>query len=167
MRLRPLRASDEQVVRAAHEEIARIDGFDFALGLTPAMSWPEYLAALDDYRHGVNLPVGIVPATFLVATIGDEIVGRAAIRHTLNDHLRQRGGHIGYAVLLAYRRRGYGTQILRESVQIARRIGIGDILISCEETNIGSRRIIESGGGRFDSAATWHDGNRIRHYWIK
>ncbi|MET8873182.1 hypothetical protein [Nocardia sp. NPDC004604] len=45
------------------------------------------------------MPDSIVPATFLIATVNDEIIGRADIRHTLNDYLARRGGHIGYAVL--------------------------------------------------------------------
>nr|WP_297621655.1 GNAT family N-acetyltransferase [Nocardia sp.] len=166
MCLRPARASDEQILRTTHRAMARDDGFDFALGLTAAMSWPEYLAALENYRHGINLPAGIVPATFLLATVADVIVGRASIRHTLNDYLRQRGGHIGYAVLPEHRRRGYGTQILRRSIPIAQQLGIGDILISCDETNTGSRRIIESCAGQLESRLTWSDGTRILRYWI-
>ncbi|MFB7720024.1 GNAT family N-acetyltransferase [Nocardia sp. NPDC056100] len=166
VRLRPPRASDERIVRAAHREMARDDGFDFALGLAPAMSWPEYLATLENLRRGINLPAGIVPETFLLATAGDEVIGRVSIRHTLNDYLRRRGGHIGYAVLRQYRRCGYGTQILRRSIPIAREVGIGDILVTCDDTNTGSQRIIESCGGRLESTPTWSDGTLIRRYWI-
>ncbi|MGW4720215.1 GNAT family N-acetyltransferase [Nocardia sp. NPDC004260] len=123
VRLRPLRASDEQVIRAAHEAMADSDGFPFALGLTPAMPWRQYLSALEDCRHGINLPDGIVAATYLVATVDDQVVGRTSIRHTLNDGLRQRGGHIGYGVLTPFRHRGYGTAILRYSLTVARAIG--------------------------------------------
>ncbi|MET9491128.1 GNAT family N-acetyltransferase [Nocardia sp. NPDC006630] len=87
-------------------------------------------------------------------------------RHTLNDYLRQRGGHIGYAVLAEHRRRGYGTQILCRSIPVAQQLGIGNILISCDETNTGSRRIIESCAGQLESTLTWSDGTRILRYWI-
>ncbi|MGW4326005.1 GNAT family N-acetyltransferase [Nocardia sp. NPDC004573] len=166
VRLRPLRVSDEQVVRAAHEAMADDDGFPFALGLTPAMTWPQYLSMLEDYRQGINLPDGIVAATNLVAAVDNQIVGRTSIRHTLNDALRRRGGHIGYAVLAQYRRRGYGTAILRHSLTIARAIGIERILITCHDTNLASRRIIESCGGVFESVEPCTDGILNRRYWI-
>ncbi|MFE9328167.1 GNAT family N-acetyltransferase [Nocardia sp. NPDC052278] len=139
--LRSPRMGDEQVVRAAHQVMAVEDGFDFALGLEPGMDWKQYLERLEDYRRGRNLPEGIVPATFLIATLDDEIVGRADIRHTLNDYLARRGGHIGYAVLAEHRRRGYGRAILRQSLDLAHRMGIDRVFITCDDGNDGSRRI--------------------------
>ncbi|WP_280366630.1 GNAT family N-acetyltransferase [Nocardia wallacei] len=82
-----------------------------------------------------------MPETFFVAAIRDDIVGRATIRHALNDDLRWRGGHIGYGVLAQHRRCGYGTEILRQSITIARTLGTGRILVTCDDTNAGSGRI--------------------------
>ncbi|WP_429428583.1 GNAT family N-acetyltransferase [Nocardia sp. GAS34] len=166
LRLRSLQTSDEAVIRAAHQSISRDEGFDFARELTPAMSWAQYLALHDDYRRGVNLPDGIVPETFLVATVDDVIVGRSSIRHALNDNLLRRGGHIGYGVVRQYRRRGYGTEILRQSLRIAREIGIRDILVTCGKDNEGSRRIIESCGGVLESVEPSPNGTLHRRYWI-
>jgi predicted acetyltransferase len=66
------------------------------------------------------MPADRVPATFLVADVDGAIVGRVSIRHELNDHLTHFGGHIGYGVRPAHRRRGYATEILRQSLVIAR-----------------------------------------------
>lgn len=163
--LRVPRLGDEQAVRDAHQAMATKDGFDFALGLDPGMGWREYLGLLEDYRRGRNLPDGIVPATFLLATVDDEVVGRADVRHALNDHLARRGGHLGYAVLAEYRRRGYGRAILRQSLDLAHQLGISRVLITCDEGNDGSRRIIESCGGAFESIEP-NDGTMVRRYWI-
>lgn len=164
--LRSPRMGDEQVIRAAHRAMAAEDGFDFALGLEPAMDWKRYLDMLEDYRQGRNLPDGIIPATFLIATVNDEIVGRADIRHTLNDHLARRGGHIGYAVLAEHRRRGHGRVILRQSLDLTHQMGIERVLITCDDDNEGSRQIIESCGGTLESVEPWSDGTLIRRYWI-
>jgi predicted acetyltransferase len=165
LRLRPLRPDDELSFRAGHELMAA-DGFTFGLGLEPGMPWAAYLKLLADHHAGVNLPPGSVPATFLIADVAGEIVGRASIRHQLNDFLSREGGHIGYGVLPAQRRRGYGTEILRQSLIIARAMGIGRVLVTCDDGNLGSIAIIEACGGRLESADRAADGHLVRRYWI-
>jgi predicted acetyltransferase len=56
----------------------------------------------------------------LVADVAGEIVGRTSIRHQLNDFLEREGRHIGYGVLPGHRRRGYATEIPRQSLVITR-----------------------------------------------
>jgi predicted acetyltransferase len=163
--LRVPQAADEHVVRAAHVELAE-HGFNFALGLEPDMTWSQYLSSLENRRSGRDLPIGIVPQTYLVATVDDEIIGRASVRHILNPALMRRGGHIGYVVLRRFRGRGYGTAILRNSIPIARDLGADRILVTCDDTNAASARIIESCGGTLDSIEPWTDGTLVRRYWI-
>ncbi len=128
--LRPLTVADEHQALQAHEELAR-DGFDFLLDLRDGDSWDEYLQRLECYRRGLDLPDGYVPATFLVADVGGEVVGRVSIRHELNAWLAEVGGHIGYGVRPAFRRRGYATEILRQSLAVdprgRRRPSAGDL----------------------------------------
>lgn len=167
LRLRPLRPADETAVRAAQETMARED-FTFALGLEPGMEWSAYLTMLGDHRRGLNLPDELVPATFLVADVAGTIVGRSSIRHELNDFLEREGGHIGYCVLPAHRRRGYATEILRQSLVIARAAGVDQALLCCDEDNTGSATVIESCGGKLASVETSSapDGHLIRRYLI-
>ncbi len=166
LRLRPLRPDDEAAFRAAHEQMAA-EEFPFGLLLEPGRTWEEYLRILADHRAGVNLPDGWVPSTFLVADLDGQVVGRVSIRHRLNDFLRDEGGHIGYGVLPAYRRRGHATEILRQALVIARSVGIDRVLVTCDDDNIGSIRAIESGGGKLDSVRPAGPGSAaIRRYWI-
>jgi predicted acetyltransferase len=166
LRLRPLRLDDEAAFLAGHRLMAE-DDFTFGLFLEPGMAWADYLKLLQDYRMGVNLPQRLVPSTFLVADVAGEIVGRTSIRHRLNDFLLAEGGHIGFGVLRSHRRRGYATEILRQSLVIARATGIGRVLVTCDDDNIGSMKVIEAGGGRLDDvSAITPDGPAIRRYWI-
>jgi RimJ/RimL family protein N-acetyltransferase len=79
LRLRPLRVGDEPQAREAHRELAA-DEFTFLLDWDPVAPWTSNLEKLDSYRRGVDLPGDRVPATFLVADLGGEIVGRVSIQ---------------------------------------------------------------------------------------
>ncbi len=157
--LRRLGPSDEHAFLAAHEVFAA-EGFTFGLGYEPGMAWADYLAVLADVEAGVNLD-GFVPASFLVAEVAGVIVGRTSVRHRLNAALAVYGGHIGYGVLPAHRGRGYATEILRQSLGVARDHGVGSVLLTCDVDNLASQRVIERCGGRLDTT----DG-RNRRYWI-
>lgn len=162
LRLRPPRPGDERAVRAAQEELAA-DSFDFAF-LTADTGWPDQLARYERERRGTDLPPGRVPATYLVATVGGTIVGRTSIRHALNDHLLAEGGHIGYGVRPAFRRRGHATEILRQSLVVARALGIDAALLTCDDGNTASAATIERCGGVRDPHRPGEP--PIRRYWI-
>jgi predicted acetyltransferase len=166
LRLRPPRLDDETAFRAAHRTMAA-EGFTFGLDFQPGMPWRTYLSTLEDQRAGVNLPTGRVPGTFLVAEVAGEIVGRTSIRHALNDFLKREGGHIGYGVLPQHRRRGFATEMLRQSLVIARANGVDRVLVTCDDDNIGSIAVIEAAGGRLDSVIRpARQAPLIRRYWI-
>jgi predicted acetyltransferase len=164
LRLRPLRPADEAAVIAGQRAMAD-EGFTFALDYQPGMPWQQYLRMLAEQRCGDGLAEGRVPASFLAASVDGQLVGRSSIRHELTDHLRLEGGHIGYGVLPGYRRLGYATEILRQSVIIVRSVGADRVLVTCDDSNIGSAAVIERCGGHLDSVGPV--GRRVvRRYWI-
>jgi len=102
-----------------------------------------------------------VAQTNLWLTDGEEFLGRLSIRHTLNRRLRFKGGHIGYSVRPSRRRRGYATLMLALALPVAHRMGIDPALITCDDTNVASRRVIEANGGRLASAS-----RGILRFWV-
>ena len=132
------------------------------------MSLEVYLEVLRDQARGVNLPPNHVPSTFLLAFDEARIVGRVSIRHELNDFLHRLGGHIGYVVVPEFRRRGYATAILRQSLDIARdRFGLTRVLLTCDDDNVGSIRTIEKNGGVLENVVSGADLPKPkRRYWV-
>jgi predicted acetyltransferase len=106
-------------------------------------------------------PEGLVPSTTLWWADGDEYLGRIDIRHRLTQHLLDYGGHIGYDVRPSARRRGHATAMLARALPVAAGLGIDPALITCDEDNIASRKVIERSGGQFDDQR----GIKLR-FWV-
>jgi len=132
------------------------------------MSLRRYLEVLAEREKGDNLPAGHVPSTFLFAFAGARIVGRVTIRHALTPVLERVGGHIGYVVVPQFRRKGCATEMLRQSLRIAReRFGLHRVLVTCDDDNIGSIRTIEKNGGMLEDVLKPPDVPKPkRRYWI-
>ena len=170
MTLRPFAIADECATLEADRELSA-EGYERFLlkdAYDQSATWEDYIALLEAYSRGEALPEGRVQTTRLVATVDGKIVGLVMIRHRLNDGLAKYGGHIGYAIVPSKRRKGYATQALREAVPIAHSLGIDEVLVTCDEDNIASARVIEKCGGEFESVsdpAPW--GTSMRRYWFR
>jgi predicted acetyltransferase len=88
-----------------------------------------------------------VPKTHLWAVAEERFVGRISIHHELNDALRVEGGHIGYDTVPSFRGRGVATDMLRQVLPVARALGLTAVLLTCDDTNAASIRVIEKNGG--------------------
>jgi predicted acetyltransferase len=100
-----------------------------------------------DADEGSARPPGYVPGTTLWWADGQEYLGRLTIRHRLTPSLLELGGHIGYDIRPSARRRGHATAMLAAARPVARGLGLDPVLITCDEDNIGSRKVIEANGG--------------------
>jgi predicted acetyltransferase len=163
--LRPPLLADEDQFRRAHRAMGP-EGFTFGLGYDEGAPFDEYVRLVGRRREGDELLPRWVPNTFLVADVGGVLAGRTSIRHELNDFLAREGGHIGYGVVPRQRRRGYATEILRQSLAIAHDLGIERALVTCDDDNVGSATVIERCGGVFERHVVGESGTKMRRYWI-
>jgi len=133
----------------------------------PATAWPDFLESLANQRRGVNLTGLQVRGTQLAAIDDGILVGRTSLRFELNDFFATVGGHVGYGVVPAQRRKGYALEILRQALIILRAEGVDRVLVTCKETNLASATVIERNGGVYESSVAGENGESpTRRYWI-
>ena len=135
---------------------------------TIRQDFPAFLGKLDDQAKGRNLSPGIVPMdTFWLIKDGKVVLGESRLRHRLTLALEVEGGHIGYTIRPSARRQGYGRLILSLTLKKADARGLRRVMVTCDDDNIGSRRIIEANGGVLSGKAiSPYSGKVVLHYWI-
>ncbi|MDO4317608.1 MAG: GNAT family N-acetyltransferase [Lachnospiraceae bacterium] len=112
--------------------------------------WLEQLVKNMDIA---NLPETMAPSLtyFYVREEDDKIIGMINIRLALNEFLRKEAGHIGYSVRPTERRKQYATAMLREGLRVCGIMGIEDVIVSCDKSNIASAKVIQNCGGELDA----------------
>ncbi|RJQ34792.1 GNAT family N-acetyltransferase [Candidatus Parcubacteria bacterium] len=150
-------------IREAQAE-GRKTEFDFDLAEN---HFERFVRELNEHAEGKHMKEGYVPETVLWLVGGMEYIGRVSIRHRLNDHLLKLGGHIGYDIRRSMRNKGYGTMILKLALPKAKELGIERALLTCDKTNIASRKIIEKNGGVLENKGPNPEGgpDKLR-FWI-
>jgi predicted acetyltransferase len=162
---RDLQASYRSLI--AELEAAGERPVPFTLGY-PCADFDALLARCEADARGEALPEGFVPhTTYWLVSDGRDIVGASNLRHRLNPKLLREGGHIGYGIRPSARRKGYGMEILRQSLRRAAEKGIARALVTCGKGNLGSARIIVANGGVFESEEFDAERNEVvQRYWI-
>ncbi|THF70947.1 GNAT family N-acetyltransferase [Deinococcus sp. Arct2-2] len=147
-----------------------------ATGLGDTLNWNvdeleadfgKLLNNLRRYEPGNKLPEGFVYSESRWLVDGNDYLGRISIRYSLNERLREFGGHIGYEIRPSARRQGNGTLALKLALERTRELGIKRVLVTCDADNLGSRRVIEANKGELEGEFQLECYDRpIRRYWI-
>jgi predicted acetyltransferase len=137
----------------------------------------SYLVSTQNGKDPARVRPGSVAAIQYWLIEGDEsdntdgigsYIGTLTVRPELNELFFKLGGHIGYQIRPSWRGRGYGKLILRMGLQKARDHGLKRALVTCDETNMSSQKVIEYNGGRFENAVCV-EGSSVKklRYWIE
>ena len=103
----------------------------------------------------------------LVKKDTNKILGMINLRVELNDYLLNFGGNIGYSVAPSERKKGYGNLMLKETLKIARTLNLEKVLITCDDDNPASAKVIENNQGILENKLFDEESKKeIRRYWI-
>jgi predicted acetyltransferase len=132
-----------------------------------AARFDDMLRELAAVKDPATAPPGVLPYEDFWLMEDEIWVGLLTLRPHINEQFLHSGGHIGYVIRPSKRRCGYGTALLRLGLEKARERGLSRVLLTCDETNIGSRKIIETNGGQFENAVVVEgQTDRKLRYWI-
>ena len=107
-------------------------------------NFQDYLNDIYNYSKGNDLPHGeVITSTFWLID-KKEVVGVVRIRHQDVEC----AGHIGYDISPNCRNKGYGNRILQLALEKAVKIGIKEVVLTCNIDNIASKKIIEKNNGK-------------------
>lgn len=133
-------------------------------------TYEEWLKKIRADIDIANIPEGRVPSLtyFYVDEDNDKIIGMVNIRLALNDFLQKEGGHVGYSVRPTQRGKHYATNMLKDAIKVCKAIGINEVIVSCDKTNLASAQVIKNCNGQLDAEFYSENFNEeIQRYIIK
>ena len=157
----------DEIIKYKEESLAESPIINGSAGLDRLSSIEDWLEELNKRSCEDTVPKGLVPSsTYLGVREKDNyIVGMIDIRHYLNEYLTQVGGNIGYSVRKSERNKGYAKQMLKLALEKCKELKIKKVLITCDEDNIASEKVILSANAKFEDIRNI-DGENKKRFWI-
>ena len=104
------------------------------------------------------------------AVDGERFIGEFQLRTELTPEVMSSIGSIGYAVRVSEQGKGYGTEILKQGLRIAKEHGMDKVLLNINDENLVSIHVCEKFGGKLmDRIQSYNDAeghHMMRRYWI-
>ncbi|ASS38944.1 GNAT family N-acetyltransferase [Fusobacterium sp. oral taxon 203] len=166
--IKPNLSYGDEIIKYKEESLKENPLINGAAGLDNFSSIEDWLEELKKRSSEATVPEGLVPSsTYLGVREKDNyIVGMIDIRHYLNEYLTQVGGNIGYSVRKTERNKGYAKQMLKLALEKCKELKIKKVLITCDEDNIASEKVILSANAKFEDIRCI-DGENIKRFWIE
>ena len=157
----------DEIIKYKEESLAESPIINGSAGLDRFSSIEIWFEELKKRSCEDTVPKGLVPSsTYLGVREKDNyIVGMIDIRHYLNEYLTEAGGHIGYGVRKTERNKGYAKQMLKLALEKCKELKIKKVLITCDEDNIASEKVILSANAKLEDIRNV-DGENKKRFWI-
>ena len=157
----------DEIIKYKEESLKESPIINGSAGLDRFSSIEIWFEELKKRSNEDTVPEGLVPSsTYLGVREKDNyIVGMIDIRHYLNEYLTQVGGNIGYSVRKSERNKGYAKQMLKLALEKCKELKIKKVLITCDEDNIASEKVILSANAKLEDIRNV-DGENKKRFWI-
>ena len=157
----------DEIIKYKEESLKESPIINGSAGLDRFSSIEIWFEELKKRSCEDTVPKGLVPSsTYLAVREKDNyIVGMIDIRHYLNEYLTQVGGNIGYGVRKTERNKGYAKQMLKLALEKCKELKIKRVLITCDEDNIASEKVILSANAKLEDIRNV-DGENKKRFWI-
>ena len=157
----------DEIIKYKEESLAESPIINGSAGLDRLSSIEDWLEELNKRSCEDTVPKGLVPSsTYLGVREKDNyIVGMIDIRHYLNEYLTQVGGNIEYSVRKTERNKGYAKQMLKLALEKCKDLKMKKVLVTCDEDNIASEKVILSAEAKFEDIRNINGENKKR-FWI-
>ncbi len=176
MELREVTKQDKEKIIKMYDEYMMselVPGIDRFEGIRDfeklkKLSFNDWINYLEKNKYEENLPASYSPHTLYLAIDNNDIVGAIGIRWKQVPVLMTFGGLIGYSIRPTKRGNGYASKMLKLALDKLKKTNIENVLITCKDFNIASKKVIEKNGGIFENTyRNVDDGYMYLRYWIK
>jgi predicted acetyltransferase len=140
----------EQSYRSYIHELGNAERYPFTLDFD-FDDFPALVTRLRNHSMGIDLPDGWVRHTTFWMIEEGEIVGVSSLRHHMTERLKLIGGHIGFGVRPSAQGRGVAKELLKQTLNQAKHLGMSEVIVICLKENVASSRVIKANGGRVES----------------
>jgi predicted acetyltransferase len=131
--------------------------------LSPPEDFAKYLVELEERKTSPR--EGFVPVTRYFLFLNSKIAGYVDCRWSLTETTLQYGGHIGYDIAPSFRGKSLSKELLKFGLEQYKNRGYEKVLLTVDEDNVASKKIIEKNGGAMENSF-YHDGKQHCRYWI-
>ncbi|MDX1490804.1 MAG: GNAT family N-acetyltransferase [Pseudohongiellaceae bacterium] len=130
---------------------------NYQRALNDVNEYMDFLIARSEWKE--ESPEGWLPSTTYYAVENNEILGAIRVRRGRNKIADKLIGYIGFETKPSARRRGIATRLL---AWVAANVLTADTIITCEESNSASKKVLEKFGATYLDKS--HDENSQTNY---
>lgn len=130
-------------------------------------SFEQWLERVRKNRYQETVEEGKPPSYEFIAVRKSDgkIIGMINVRYNPKEEMYKYLGHIGYCIRISERKKGYASEMLRLALIEAKKLGLNEVLLTCDSDNIGSSATMKKNGAVLENEVPYQ-GKITQRYWI-